>query len=89
MLLQPQTQNMEADMQHRKLLELVEDDIASMDRDHLKRARLLLQSDLWLVGIRLDDRDRMKPDRIVKLYAERDRVKRAIGKIEKRIDARV
>jgi hypothetical protein len=33
-------------MQHRKLLELDENGIASMDRDHLKWARLLLQSDL-------------------------------------------
>ena len=76
-------------MQHWKLLELVETDIESMDLDHLKRVCLLLKSDLWLVGIRLDDRDRMKPDRIVELYAERNRVKRAIDKIEKRIEALV
>ncbi|MEE4603003.1 MAG: hypothetical protein V2J65_17100 [Desulfobacteraceae bacterium] len=74
-------------MQHWKLLELIETDIESMDLDHLKRVCLLLQSDLWWVGSRLDDRDRMEPDRIVELEGDRDRVKRAIGKIEKRIEA--
>lgn len=69
----------------RELLELVENDIAGMDRNHLERSRLLLKSDLWTVGSRLDDRKRMEPDRIAKLVAERDRIKRGIDMIEKRI----
>lgn len=72
-------------MQHGKLLELVETDIAGMDWNHLDRVRLLLQSDLWLAGSRLDDRERMEPNRIAKMEAERDMIEVAIDKIRKRI----
>jgi hypothetical protein len=69
-------------MQHRKLLELVENDIASMDRDYLNRTRLLLKSDLWLANSRLYDLKGVEPDRIFELEAERDRINMAIEKID-------
>lgn len=72
-------------MQHRKLLELIEMDIAGMDWNHLKRAHLLLQSDLWAVGSRLDDRKRLKSDLIIELEAERERVNGAIDNLRRRI----
>ena len=72
-------------MQHRKLLELVENDIASMDLNHLKRVRLLLQSDLWAVGARLDDRKELEQDRIVMLEGERGRIAGAINDVENSI----
>ncbi len=46
-------------MQHWNLLEQVEQDITGMDKDHLVRVRLLLQSDLWCANSHLDDRKMM------------------------------
>lgn len=72
-------------MQHRKLLELVETDIESMDLEHLRRVQLLLQSDLWGIGIRLDGRKNMESHRIAVLEAERGRIAVAINGVENRI----
>ena len=69
-------------MQHRKLLKLVENDIASMDRDYLNRTRLLLQSDLWSANIRLYNLKGTEPSRVAELEAERDRINRAIERID-------
>jgi hypothetical protein len=69
-------------MQHRKLLKLVENEISSMDRDYLNRTRLLLQSDLWSVNLRLYGLQGAEPDRFSKLEAERDRIVRAIERID-------
>jgi len=71
-------------MLHAKLVMLVENGIESMDMDNLKRAYLLLQSDLWSASRSLDDRKYLAPDLIVELEAERDRIKRAIEKIGSR-----
>ena len=72
-------------MQHWYLLEQVEQSITGMDKDHLVRARLLLQSDLWATNSYLDDRKMMPHKQVSKLEAERDRIEEAIGRIEKRI----
>ena len=76
-------------MQHWYLLEQVEQSITGMDKDHLARARLLLQSDLWATNSYLDDRKMMAHSQVSKLEAERDRIEEAIGRIEKRIEALV
>lgn len=70
---------------HRKLLERIEDDCVVLNRDHLERACLLLQSDHWSVDARLDDRRRLDPGRIAALEAERDRIAAAMRKIAARI----
>ena len=72
-------------MQHWYLLEQLEQSITGMDKDHLDRARLLLQSDLWSNNSYLDDRKMMTHKKISKLEAERNRIEEAIGRIEKRI----
>ena len=72
-------------MQHWNLLKPVEQDITSMDKDHLIRVRLLLQSDLWSAYSRLYDGKNMASGQASKYEAERDRIQRTIGKIEKRI----
>jgi hypothetical protein len=56
-----------------------------MDLNHMARARLLLQSDLWVVGIHLDDRKELEQDRIVMLEDERGRIAGAINDVENRI----
>lgn len=71
-------------MQHEKLIKLIENEIEGMDFDYLKRAYLLLQSDLWSASRSLDDRKYMEPERIAELEAERYRIKRAIEKIGSR-----
>jgi hypothetical protein len=76
-------------MQHWYLLEQVEQSITGMDKDHLVRAKLLLQSDLWATNSYLDDRKMMAHSQVSKLEAERDRIEEAIGRIEKRIEALV
>ncbi len=54
-------------MQHWNLLKQVEQDITGMDKDHLVRVRLLLQSDLWSANSRLDDRNRMAPGQVLEV----------------------
>ncbi|MBC2732823.1 MAG: hypothetical protein HF981_00510 [Desulfobacteraceae bacterium] len=76
-------------MQHWYLLEQVEQSITGMDKDHLVRARLLLQSDLWSTNSYLDDRKMMAHRQVSELEAERDRIERAMVRIEKRIEALV
>ena len=44
-----------------------------------------MQSDLWVVGSRLDDRKIMISDKVATLEAERDMIAVAIEKIRKRI----
>jgi hypothetical protein len=56
-------------MQHWYLLEQVEQSITGMDKDHLVRARLLLQSDLWATNSYLDDRKMMAHKQVSKLEA--------------------
>jgi len=74
-------------MQHRTLLELVENNISSMNLDRLRTARLLLQSDLYSANCRIYDLRDSEPDRIADLEAERDRIQKAIGEINHRIEA--
>jgi hypothetical protein len=71
-------------MLHAKLVKMIENEIEGMDLDYLKRAFLLLQSDLWSISRSLDDRKYMEPDLIAELEAESDRIQRAIEKIGSR-----
>lgn len=70
---------------HVKLLQTVENDIARLDRHHLVRARLLLQSAYGSMDSRLDERGHMPPERVAALEAERMRIGRAVNKIGGRI----
>lgn len=74
-------------MQHWNLLKQVEQDITSMDKDHLVRVRLLLQSDLWSANSRLYVGKNMASDQVSKFEAKRNRIEEAIGRIESRIQA--
>ena len=72
---------------HRKLLRTVESAIERLDRNHLVRARLLLQSDYWSADTRLDDRNHLPPERVAALEAERTRIGKAVDKIGAQIQA--
>lgn len=67
-------------IQNENILKSVETDIDSFDENHLVRAKALLQSDLYSTQIKLMDR---RDD--AQLLADRDRLTKAIGRIDKRL----
>lgn len=66
-------------MQHRKLLEQVEQ--GTIEPIYLAHTKRLLQSDLWSVERGLDERGELEPGRIAELERERRRIKGAIETI--------
>ena len=68
-------------IQNEHILEAIERDLEGFDKDHLTRTKLLLQSDLWSVKRSLDD-CRNDPE----LLAGRDRLTKAMEKIDRRLE---
>jgi hypothetical protein len=64
-------------MQHSDILKMVETRTHEKVRNWLTRAKALLQSDLWSVDIRLEDRPEDEA-----LQAERRRILEAIDKLD-------
>ena len=65
-------------VQHREILETVENQLAGKDRNWRARARKLLMSDRWTLNSRLEG----SPDD-KQLRTDRDRVQAAIDKLER------